>query len=151
MSDVNEFDASTSTAALRAFTTQEAADKAAFDAIPKTPTVAASAPDETLSYLPSVSATTYTLAASNISKLTEFTSNSAVTITIPNDASDTTFPIGSTIEVRQMGTGRITFSYSSPVTLASTDGYVKTRTQYSSAMLEKRASNSWLLTGDIDA
>jgi hypothetical protein len=50
-----------------------------------------------------------------------------------------------------MGAGRLIFAVTSPATIVSTDGYLKTRTQYSSAFLEKRASNAWILTGDIDA
>lgn len=104
-----------------------------------------------MSYGSSVSGTTYSLTSSNIYKLTEFTSASAVTVTIPNDPTDSEFPIGSSLELRQMGDGRVQVQVTSPATLASTDSYTKTRTKYSSAMLEKRASNAWILTGDIDA
>lgn len=104
-----------------------------------------------ISYATSSSGTTYTIAGSDISLIKEFTSSSSITVTIPNDASDTEFPIGSSLELRQMGTGRITVAVTSPATMVSTDSYTKTRTQYSSVVLEKRASNSWILTGDIDA
>lgn len=102
-------------------------------------------------YATSSAATTYTISSANSGKMTEFTSGTDVTITIPNDASNTTWPIGSSLELRQMGAGRLIFSVTSPATIVSTEGYLKTRTQYSSAFLEKRASNSWILTGDIDA
>jgi len=110
-----------------------------------------SKPDELLDYAPSSAATTYTITSANSAKTTEFTAATDVTITIPSDPSNTTWPIGSSIEVRQMGAGRLIFSVTSPATIVSSDGYLKTRTQYSSAFLEKRASNSWILTGDIDA
>lgn len=109
------------------------------------------APSNKLSYSTSESGTAYTLADTDAYKLKEFTSNSAVTVTIPNDATDSLFPIGSTLELRQMGTGRIQVTATSPATLVSTDNYTKTRTQYSSVILEKRASNAWILTGDTDA
>lgn len=104
-----------------------------------------------ISYATSSSATTYTLSSSNSSNLTEFTSDAAVTITIPSDPSDSTWPIGTSCEIRQMGLGRVQFQATSPATLVSTDSYTKTRTKYSSVVLEKRASNSWVLVGDIDA
>lgn len=110
-----------------------------------------SKPDELLDYAPSSAATSYTITSANSAKTTEFTAATDVTITIPSDPSNTIWPIGSSIEVRQMGTGRLIFSVTSPATIVSSDGYLKTRTQYSSAFLEKRASNSWILTGDIDA
>jgi hypothetical protein len=106
---------------------------------------------DVVEYATSSSAISYTISSSNSGRMTEFTSGTDVTITIPNDASNTTWPIGSSLELRQMGAGRLIFSVTSPATIVSTDGYLKTRTQYSSAFLEKRASNSWILTGDIDA
>jgi hypothetical protein len=104
-----------------------------------------------ISYATSSSATTYTLSNSNSAKLTEFTSDSSITLTIPSDPGDTVWPIGTSCEIRQMGLGRIQFQATSPATLVSTDSYVKTRTKYSSVVLEKRAANSWILVGDIDA
>ena len=106
---------------------------------------------DVVEYATSSAATSYTISSSNSGRMTEFTSGTDVTITIPNDASNTTWPIGSSLELRQMGAGRLIFSVTSPATIVSTDGYLKTRTQYSSAFLEKRANNSWILTGDIDA
>jgi len=106
---------------------------------------------ELLEYQPSSSATSYTISSSDSSKMTEFTASTNVAITIPSDPTDATWPIGSSLELRQMGTGRLVFSATSPATIVSTDGYLKTRAQYSSVFLEKRASNAWILTGDIDA
>lgn len=98
-----------------------------------------------------ITGTSHTVSTSNLYKITEITNSSDITVTIPSDPTDSDFPIGSSLEFRQMGTGRIIFSVTSPATLVSTDSYTKTRTQYSSAILEKRASNAWILTGDIDA
>lgn len=104
-----------------------------------------------IQYGNAISGTTYTLSSSDLGKLIETTSSSSITVTIPSDPSDSAFPIGSSVEFRQMGTGRITFSPTSPATMVSTDSYTKTRGQYSSVVLEKRASNAWILAGDIDA
>lgn len=106
---------------------------------------------DVVEYAPSSGLTSYTLSSANSSKMTEFTAATDVTITIPSDPSNITWPIGSGCELRQMGTGRLIFFATSPATIVSTDGYLKTRTQYSSVFLEKRASNAWILTGDIDA
>lgn len=104
-----------------------------------------------ITYGTAITGTSHTAAAADMYKITEFTNSSTVTITVPSDSDDSVFPIGSTIEYRQMGDGRLSFAVTSPATLVSTDSYTKTRTKYSSAILEKRASNSWILTGDIDA
>lgn len=106
---------------------------------------------DVIEYATSSAATSYTISSANSGKMTEFTAGTDVTITIPSDPSSTTWPIGSSLELRQMGAGRLIFSATSPATIVSTDNYLKTRTQYSSVFLEKRASNSWILTGDIDA
>jgi hypothetical protein len=92
-----------------------------------------------------------TLSANDTYKVIEMTSSSSTTITIPNDASDSTFPIGSWIEIRQMGSGQITVLATSPATVVATDNQFKTRVQYSSIVLEKRASNAWYLAGDTAA
>jgi len=106
---------------------------------------------DVIEYATSSAATSYTISSANSGKMTEFTAGTDVTITIPSDPSNTTWPIGSGLELRQMGAGRLIFSATLPATIVSTDNYLKTRTQYSSVFLEKRASNSWILTGDIDA
>ena len=106
---------------------------------------------DVVEYGTSSAATSYTISSANSGRMTEFTSATDVTITIPTDPTNVTWPIGSNLELRQMGAGRLVFSVTSPATIVSTDGYLKTRTQYSSAFLEKRASNAWILTGDIDA
>ena len=50
-----------------------------------------------------------------------------------------------------MGTGQVTVSATSPATVVATDSQFKTRVRYSSVFIEKRASNSWYLTGDTSA
>lgn len=105
----------------------------------------------TVSYNAVVEGIEHTVSVNDIGTMTEFTSNSSILVTIPDDPTDSNFPIGSVIEYRQMGNGRIEFVATSPAVLVSTDGYRKTRTQYSGIMLEKRSTNSWILVGDIDA
>ena len=148
MSDVNEFNASTSSASLRAFTTQEQTIVTDSAAATKVVDVEPIPSDATYS---SVTASTYTIASEDLDKLIEVSHATGTTVTIPSDPLDEDFPIGWSVEFRQTGDGRITFQATSPATLVSTESYTKTRLKYSSAMIEKRASNAWILVGDIDA
>jgi len=94
---------------------------------------------------------TRTITASDLYKIIEFTNGSAISVVIPNDPTDSIFPIGSYLEVRQMGAGQITISATSPATVVSADNQFMSRVQYSGIVLEKRASNLWILTGDTTA
>lgn len=95
----------------------------------------------------------YTISASDIGKTILVNSSSATWVAIPADEFDTEFPIGCSIEVRQMGNGRVNIEPLSTPTpgFSSTDNYTKTRTRNSSVILEKYSSNSWILIGDLDA
>jgi len=75
----------------------------------------------------------------------------ATTITIPNDTQDPGWPVGSMVEVRQVGTGQIIITKDAAVTMNGTDAQFKSRVQWSTIMLEKRSANSWLVTGDTTA
>jgi len=70
------------------------------------------------------------------------------TVTIPPNSS-VAFPIGTVIEVCQVGTGQTTISFGSGVTLQSPTSTFTTRTQYSSVSARKRGTNVWLLAGDL--
>lgn len=97
------------------------------------------------------SGTTVDLDASHLYKVVEFTASTAISLVIPNDATDSIFPIGSSIEIRQAGDGEITVSKgNAAITLDAPENAFKTRVKWSSAILEKRASNSWLMTGDTE-
>lgn len=75
----------------------------------------------------------------------------ATTITIPNDTQDAGWPVGSMVEVRQIGAGQVTITKDAAVTMVGTDSQFKSRVQWSTIMLEKRSANSWLVTGDTTA
>jgi|SRR5580765_2742613 len=95
-----------------------------------------------------VSATARTLAASDLGKLIQFTSASAVTLTIPADAT-VNFPIGRTaIPFQQAGAGKITVVAAAGVTLNAASGLVHSNAQYSILQLIKMAANNWTLIGD---
>jgi len=92
--------------------------------------------------------TTYTFGLADASTAVEFTSSSAVTATVPPNGS-VAFPVGTVIELLQYGTGQLTIAPGSGVTIRSADGLLSARTQYSSLSLRKRATNEWVLAGDL--
>jgi hypothetical protein len=102
-----------------------------------------------ITYIP-VSAATRTISSAT-DKNTLIECSVACTITIPNDTQDAGWPIGSMVEVRQIGTGQVTITKDAEVTMQGTDSQFKSRVQWSTIMLEKRAANSWLVTGDTTA
>jgi hypothetical protein len=90
----------------------------------------------------------YTLGLTDAGSAVEVTSSSAVNVTVPSNAS-VAFPVGTVIEVAQLGTGMVTIVAASGVTLNSAGSLVATRAQYSAVSLRKRATNTWLLAGDL--
>ena len=108
--------------------------------------------DNKVAYV-SVSGTSLTVAQStHMFKTVHCTSNSAVSVSIPTDASDD-WPIGTYVNIRQMGTGQITVAAATPATttVVATDSQFKSRVQYSEIVLEKIAANSWIVVGDTAA
>jgi hypothetical protein len=89
----------------------------------------------------------YTLSISDQSKIIEYSSSSAGTITVPTNAV-AAFPIGTYIVILQTGTAQATISGALGVTVNVTPGN-KTRTQWSMATLIKRGTDSWVLAGDL--
>jgi len=91
--------------------------------------------------------TTYTLALTDNGKIVTLNNASAITLTVPTNAS-VAFPIGAQIFLAQLGAGQVTVS--SSATLRSTPG-AKLRAQYSTAVLLKIDTDTWSLSGDISA
>jgi hypothetical protein len=79
----------------------------------------------------------------------EISKGSATTLTIPAD-STVNYPVGTTLDVIQTSSGQVTIAGAGGVTVNATPG-LKLRTQWSSATLLKRASNTWLVFGDLTA
>jgi hypothetical protein len=79
----------------------------------------------------------------------EFDASTPITVTIPANLSDP-WPIGSSCEIMQAGSGKITVVGQSGVTLNAPDNQFKTRVQWSTLILEKRGENNWLVSGDSD-
>ena len=94
--------------------------------------------------------TAYTLALTDAGKVGEFSSGSAVTVTIPPNSA-VAFPVGTVIVLTQIGAGAVSVAPGSGVTLNSPSNYRKIASQYSSVSLRKRATNTWILDGDLIA
>jgi hypothetical protein len=99
-------------------------------------------------FLTSAQTGSYTLVLADKDKLVEMSNASANTVTVPTNAS-VAFPIGTQINILQTGTGQ-TLVGGSGVTINGTPG-LKLRAQWSSATLIKRATDTWVLIGDLTA
>jgi hypothetical protein len=98
-----------------------------------------------------IAAAFYQIALADIYTRLEFTSASPVTVIIPADLT-LNLPVGSSLELLQAGTGKITVQGEQiSVSIYGPDSQFKSRVQWSSIFLEKRAANSWLVTGDTEA
>lgn len=92
--------------------------------------------------------TSYTLALGDAGTAIEFTSASAITVTIPPN-STVAFSVGTVIELLQYGSGALAVAAGAGVTIRSANNLLSARTQYSSLSLRKRATNEWVLAGDL--
>ena len=89
----------------------------------------------------------YTLVAADRGKLVEMNVGSANTLTVPLD-STVNFPVGTQIDMLQVGSGQTTVAGAVGVTVNATPG-LKIRAQWGGATLIKRAANTWVLIGDL--
>jgi hypothetical protein len=92
----------------------------------------------------------YTLSAlTERDDLIEMASASPMTLTIPLNSA-VAFPVGTSIDILQTSTGQVTIAGDAGVTVNATPG-LKLRTTWSSATLFKRATNTWVVFGDLTA
>lgn len=99
----------------------------------------------------SQSGTSYTFALADAnSKAVTSTNSSAVTFTVPPNSS-VAFPIGTKIDVIQLGTGKLTLAQGIGVTINSQNGNKAMATQYVGATLWKQGTNAWILLGNLIA
>ena len=97
----------------------------------------------------SQSASAYILVLNDADKIVEINNSSANTLTIPLNSS-VAFPVGTELTVLQIGTGQTTIAGTGGVTVNGTPG-LKLRAQWASAVLIKRAENTWVAIGDLSA
>jgi len=131
---------------------------AAFEATTVTPSsgVVFSDGTQTKAGVPSITPITEKTANYTLSSLTErdtlievnHTGGTAVTITIPSDAT-VNYPVGTSIDILRTNTGEVTIA-GSGATVNATPG-LKLRAQWSTATLFKRGANSWVVFGDLKA
>jgi len=68
-------------------------------------------------------------------------------VTVPSSAS-VDFPIGTVIEICQVGTGQAVLVPGGGVTLRSPSSFA-TKQRWSTMGLRKRASDEWIVSGDL--
>src|ERR1035437_2090761 len=91
----------------------------------------------------------YTAVASDSFTIVQMNVASANNLTIPPNSS-VAYPIGTWINVEQLGVGMTSIVAGSGVTIHSVSGNLDLRTQYSEASLLKTGTNIWELAGDLN-
>ncbi|AYR02932.1 minor tail protein [Gordonia phage Stultus] len=89
----------------------------------------------------------YTLALTDANKAVEVTSATGVNVTVPPNSA-VAFPVGTLIEVAQTGAGQLTLVAGAGVTLRTASS-LTTRAQWSTVTLRKRATDEWVVAGDL--
>lgn len=91
--------------------------------------------------------TTYTLVLSDVAKVISLTNASAITLTVPTNAT-VAFPTGTQILLYQGGAGQVTIS-GAGVTLRSQGNKLKVFGQYAIAGLLKVGTDEWVAFGNL--
>jgi hypothetical protein len=87
----------------------------------------------------------YTIGLSDSGKTVLINSSSDLSVTVPLDI----FPIGAKVDVVRTGTGEVSITPASSVTIRSKNSAKRLSLQYSGASLLKIDTNEWLLIGDL--
>lgn len=95
-----------------------------------------------------ISGAAYTLVFNDGASVLRFSNATSVTLTIPND-SLVNHPIGTPIEVHQVGAGQVIPTAGAGVTLNVRSGVTRTAVQHSVISVRKVAANTWILSGDL--
>lgn len=94
--------------------------------------------------------TSYTLVLTDAGKMVTCTNASAITLTVPPNSS-VAFPTNTRIDLLQYGAGQVTVAAGAGVTIYSKASALKLSAQYAGATLWKKATDTWVLVGDISA
>ena len=94
--------------------------------------------------------TGYTLALTDRDVLVEMGSASAITLTIPLNSS-VAFPVGSRVDVVQTGAGQVTITGAAGVTVNAYSAGLKHKGQWAASTLMKRATDTWVAVGNLEA
>ena len=93
--------------------------------------------------------TTYTLALSDAQKLVTLNNASAISLTVPTNAT-VAFTIGDQVNLLQLGAGQVTVS-GAGVTFRSEGSKLKLKAQYAIATLIKVGTDEWVVVGNLSA
>lgn len=96
-----------------------------------------------------VQTASYTLALSDAGKSVEMNVASANDLTVPPNSS-VAFPVGTVVKVCQVGAGQTTIVAGSGVDIRTPETLTLTG-QWSTVSLRKRATDEWVLAGDVEA
>ena len=91
----------------------------------------------------------YTLVLADANKIVEMNVGSGNNLTVPPNSS-VAFPVGAQVHLLQTGAGQTTVVPGAGVTVNGTPG-LKLRAQWSYATLIKRATDTWVVVGDLAA
>ncbi len=90
----------------------------------------------------------YTLEIGDAGKMVTMASATAVTLTVPTNAS-VSYPIGTRIDILSLGAGDVSVAGDVGVTVQSLGAKLKLGGQYAGATLWKQATNVWVLIGAL--
>lgn len=90
----------------------------------------------------------FTLSTSEKGKTIECNKATAFTVTVPSNT-NVSLPVGYSVTFVQTGSGTLSFSGQSGVTINHAGGAAEARAQYSGCTLYKSATDTWILLGDI--
>jgi len=94
--------------------------------------------------------TAYTLALSDAGALVTLENASAITLTVPDQAS-VDFPVGTQILLAQLGAGQVTVAEGATGVMITTPETLKLRKTGAQAALVKIGADAWLLEGNLEA
>ena len=94
--------------------------------------------------------TAYTLVLGDAGKYVTLNNASAVTLTVPTNAT-VAFDVGTVVNVVQLGAGQVTIAGAGGVTVNSEGAKLKLKGQYAVASLLKTATNTWVALGNLSA
>ena len=90
----------------------------------------------------------FTLDANMESTLQKCSSASTIEVLVPSDTTKT-IAVGTEIPLARYGTGSVTFTKDSGVTVYSADSKLSIDKQYQSVVIKKDSTNTWLLIGAL--
>lgn len=107
------------------------------------------APDPTIVPINAQTGTTYTLVLADAGKLVTLDNGSAITLTVPTNAS-VAYAVGTVIALAQLGAGLVSVAGDTGVTINGTaPGDEDLTGRWATATLTKLATNTWLLSGGV--